>query len=195
MLDALGRRLNREAGSPPIPWLFFFTDPRRTPDPCRIAARLPRGAAVVFRHFGMADRRALAQRLAILCRRRGLLLLIAADPALALAVGAGGVHWPERWRGRRVAKRREGWIETASAHGRAGLARAGRMGMDACVLAPVFPSRSASAIHPLGPLKAGRLARAARVPVIALGGVQTGTAKRLPGRGFAGIAAVSGLVD
>ena len=35
VLAALARRLNREAGNPPIPALYFFTDPVRTPDPMR----------------------------------------------------------------------------------------------------------------------------------------------------------------
>ena len=32
-LARLARRLNRDAGAPPIPALYFFTDPERTPDP------------------------------------------------------------------------------------------------------------------------------------------------------------------
>ncbi len=95
-LAAQARRLHTEAGSPAIPALFFLTDPARTPDPLRIAARLPRASAVVYRHFGAPDRVRTARRLAELCQRRGLVLLIAADPALAERVGAAGVHWPER---------------------------------------------------------------------------------------------------
>jgi thiamine-phosphate pyrophosphorylase len=54
---------------------------------------------------------------------------------------------------------------------------------------------SPSAGKPLTALRAGRLARAAAIPVYALGGVDPRTAKRLLGRGFAGIAAVSGLAE
>lgn len=192
VLAGLAARLNREAGRPPIPSLYFFTDPKRIPDPERIAERLPRGAAVVFRHFGAADRFEAADRLARICRARGLKLLIAADPALAARVGADGVHWPEK----RLPGRRSGFaLETAAAHGPRGLGRAAAAGLDACVLGPVFPSRSASAGRPLGPVQAGRLATGVRLPVIALGGVNAGTAKRLIGRGFAGIAAVEALRD
>ena len=192
MLAATARRLNREAGVPALPALYFFTDPVRTPDPVRVALRLPRGAAVVYRHFGAPDRRQVAQRLARVCRQRRLVLLIAADPCLARAVRADGVHWPER-----LLKRRSSasWLETAAAHGREGISRAARAGIDACVLGPVFPSRSASAKSALGAIRASALAGRASLPVIALGGINARTAKRLIGRGFAGLAAVEALAS
>ena len=192
MLAATAHRLNREAGSPPLPALYFFTDPARTPHPERIAERLPRGTAVVYRHFGAPGRKEVAMKLARTCRKRGLVLLIAADPALARAVKADGVHWPERLLKRRWSR---SWIETAAAHGRCGLRRAATAGIDACVLGPVFPSRSPSATSALGPFRAGVLARAATVPLVALGGVNARSAKRLIGRGFAGLAAIEALAS
>lgn len=190
VLAALARRLNREAGAPPIPALFFFTDPERTPDPLAAAQRLPRGAAVVYRHFGAPDRARVARRLARLCHARGLMLLIAADPDLARRVGAAGVHWPEKWIAR--ATRRHG-LTTAAAHSPAALARATALGVDACVLGPVFPTSSASSRRALGVFRASQIARTAGAPVIALGGVNAETARRLLGRGFAGLAAVEAL--
>src|SRR5262245_43623873 len=79
LLAALARRLNRDAGGPAIPSLFFFTDPERTPDPVGVAKRLPRGTAVVYRHFGADERADVARRLVRVCRSHGLVLLIAAD--------------------------------------------------------------------------------------------------------------------
>ena len=184
-LAAQAQRLNRDAGAPAIPALFFFTDPKRTPDPCAIAQRLPRGAAIVYRHFGAADRAQTARKLAALAASRGLVLLIAADPELAQRVGAGGVHWPERF----APVRGPGFM-TVSAHGAEGISRAAAAGADACVLAPVFATRSASGNAPLGLFHASQLARAATTPVVALGGVNANTARRLSGRGFAGVAAV-----
>lgn len=187
-LAAQARRLNTEAGAPSIPWLYFFTDPLRTPDPCAIAKRLPRGAAVVYRHFGADDRNAVARKLAALCRSRALLLLVAGDPSLARRVGATGVHWPEK---RLPARRDHGFaLETAAAHSAEALARAAEFGADACILAPVFETRSVSGNPPLGLFHASQMARSARLPVVALGGVDARSARCLSGRGFAGIAAV-----
>lgn len=190
MLAAAAARLNRAAGRPPIPALYFFTDPARTPDPIAVAARLPRGAAIVYRHFGAADRTAAARALRAVARRRGLVLLIGADPSLAARVGADGVHLPERMAARAGAlkRRRPGWIVTAAAHDGRALRRAADA--DAAVLSPVFPSRSGSAGRPLGALRAARLATLARGPVIALGGVNAKTARALKRGVFAGLAGI-----
>lgn len=188
-LTAQARRLNREAGAPAIPALFFFTDRERTPDPCAAARRLPRGAAIVYRHFGAADRARVARRLRAIARSHGLVLLIAADPGLAQRVGADGVHWPQRL----VPAQRGPGLVTAAAHDAAGIARAAALGADACILAPVLPTRSGSGREPLGLFHASQMARNAGVPVIALGGVNAATARRLSGRGFAGLAAVEAL--
>jgi thiamine-phosphate pyrophosphorylase len=191
-LASLARRLNQEAGAPSLPALYFFTDPQRTPDPVRAATRMPSGSAIVYRHFGAGDRIPTARRLARACGANGLILLIAADPELARRVGADGVHWPEQ----RLPEQRTGdaHLVTASAHSLAGVARAAAFGADACVLAPVFPTRSSSGRTALGLFRASQIARAARIPVIALGGVSAHTARRLAGRGFAGFGAVDALL-
>lgn len=190
VLNALARRLNREAGAPALPALFFFTDPERTPDPVAVARRLPRGAAVVYRHFGARERGSVARALALVCRRRGLKLLIAADPALAGRVGADGVHWPEA----RLAERRpHPGLATAAAHSARAADAAATAGVDLCILGPVFATSSASGNAPLGLFRASQIARACPIPVVALGGLNHQSSKRLIGRGFAGIAAVEAL--
>jgi thiamine-phosphate pyrophosphorylase len=73
--------------------------------------------------------------------------------------------------------------------------RGARAGADALVVSPIFPSASASAGKPLGPLRLARLVRLSRVPVYALGGVNERTARRLLGVGVAGLAAVEGLLE
>jgi thiamine-phosphate pyrophosphorylase len=192
-LAATAARLNRDAGGPAIPSLFFFTDPERTPDPVAAAARLPRGTAVVYRHFGREDRARTARRLAAACRSRGLVLLIGADAELAAACGADGVHWPERLMPR--ARGSAFKLVTAAAHDAKAVARASAAGLDACVLSPIFPSNSASAQSELGLFSASQIARGSAIPVIALGGVNASNAARLSGRGFAGVAAVDALIE
>lgn len=160
-----------------LPPALFLTDPRRTPDPATIASRLPSGWGVIYRHFGAKDRQAVAHQLARICRRRRLVLLISADQKLAREVGADGVHWPEA-RLRRLRPRHPGWIETASAHSRAGLARAAEAGVDAALLSSVFASASPSAPAATGPLRFNALAASAPLPVYALGGMRPRNAAR-----------------
>lgn len=175
-----------------MPALVFLTDPLRTPDPLAVARRLPAGAAIIFRHFGAADRVITARRLARVARARGLVLLIAADPHLAASVGAHGVHWPEA----RLPSRRDPRfkLETASAHGAQGLQAAMRFGATACLLGPVFATRSAAGNPLLGLFRASQLAKALAAPVVALGGINAENANRLRGRGFSGLGAIDAFL-
>ena len=169
------------------PRFWFFTDPERTPEPVARARALPRGAAVVYRHFGAKDRCAVAAALRAV---RGLRLLIGADEALAREVGADGVHLPERLAHRAAALKRSrpSWLVTAAAHSARALRDAA--GADAAVLSPVFASRSRSAGRALGLARAARMAGAASVPVIALGGLTRARADSLLRAGFAGVAGI-----
>ncbi|MEC7290584.1 MAG: thiamine phosphate synthase, partial [Pseudomonadota bacterium] len=114
-----------------LPPLLFLTDPDRTPEPDPVIAALPVGSGLIYRHFGVADRREVAARLRVVCRARGIAFLIAADPVLACEMQADGVHWPEarlldarRWRG-------QFFIQTTSAHSRKAIQNAADAGMDA----------------------------------------------------------------
>ncbi len=158
-------------------------------------ARLPRGAGVVLRTLGRAGEIARAPALAALARRRGLVFLVGADIALAIALRADGVHLPERLAGRaRIARRlRPGWIVTAAAHSVPALGRAWRAGVDAAVVSPVFNSRSPSAGVPIGPVRFAAWVRTKRLPVYGLGGIDAKTARRLKGCGAVGLASVDGL--
>ncbi len=178
-----------------LPALMLMTDPARLPDPLGAVRRLPPGSAVVFRAFGAADAVAQGRQLAQAARRRGVVLLAGADPALAMAIGAGGVHLPERLahRARTLRRTHPRWLITVAAHGQAAIRRAGRFGADAVVVSPVFESRSASAGRPLGLVRFVALANGAGTPVYALGGMNAATARRLMGSGAIGIAAVEGL--
>jgi len=175
----------------PLPPLFFLTDPERAPDPVGIAERLPSGCGVIYRHFGAPDRAGIALALAEIAAQRGLCLLIGADPDLAQAVGAHGVHWPEaqlgevrHWRGAFA-------INTASAHSRRAIWRASQSGMDAALVSAVFASNSASAGAPIGPTRFRQIARTAALPVYALGGLNSRTVASVADH--AGLAAIEGV--
>ncbi len=122
-------------------------------------------------------------------------LLIGADVALARLAEADGVHLPERLASRAgaIARAHPCWTVTAAAHSLPAARRALAAGAEAVVVSAVFPSRSASAGSPLGPLRFARLVRAAGGPVYALGGVNTKNARRLLASGAVGLAAVDGL--
>lgn len=170
-----------------------MTDPARTPDPLAIIARLPHGFGVIYRHFGAANRYVIGARLARACRQRRLVLLVSADPALALRIGADGVHWPElRLRGVRPGSR--DLIETAAAHSPAAIARARRLGVDAAILSAVFPSRSPSAGKAIGPHRFRLIAHSSALPVYALGGLNAANAARAM-KGAAGWAAIDAVID
>lgn len=176
-----------------LPPLLFFTDPERTPRPWETAARLPPGAGVVFRHFGLADARETALRLREATLRREGLLLIGLDADLAEAVGADGVHLPERALERASSLRsaHPDWLITGAVHGATAL---DAPGMDALVVSPIFPAGGASADRPALGLTTFRtwIGRASR-PVYALGGIDTESAPGLIGSGACGLAGVAAI--
>jgi thiamine-phosphate pyrophosphorylase len=176
-----------------LPPLLFFTDPDRTPNPWETAARLPVGAGVVFRHFGRPEARETALRLREATRARDCLLLIGLDAELAEAVGADGVHLPERALGQvaGLAAARPDWRITGAVHSQGALAAPG---LDALIVSPVFQAGGASADRPaLGLTVFRQWMEAAPCPAYALGGINGENAPRLIGSGACGIAAVSAI--
>lgn len=179
-----------------LPPLLFFTDPARVPDPEAVAERLPRGSGVVFRAFGAPDALTQGLRLRRIADARGLVLLVGADETLAEAVGADGVHLPERLGDTAPALRvrRPNWLITLAAHDRVAVLAGGALDVDALVVSPVFPSNSPSAGAPLGVDGLKALVDAISTPIYALGGIQASTVADLKDTGIVGVAAVEALV-
>ena len=174
-----------------LPPLLFFTDPLRTPDPWKTAERLPAGAAVVWRHFGSPEAATIGRRLRAVTAERGVSLLIGLDADLATAIGADGVHLPERARERApdLRTRRPDWLITAAAHAGSGVTATA--GLDALVLSPVFETRSPSpARPPLGPEGLADTVKRSALPIYALGGIAASNVSELAGTGACGIAGV-----
>jgi len=151
----------------PLPQLWLMTDERQGAQLLDTVMRLPRGAGVVFRHHRTPPpaRRALYEQVRVIARARGLILVLAGPTGLAIAWRADGAHG-------RVPHRRSSraLLRTAPAHDARELKAAARAGADLIFLSPVFATRSHPGGRTLGPLRFGRLARQARVPVVALGG-------------------------
>ena len=173
----------------PLPGAFFLTDPRRTPSPVEIAERLSPGMGVIYRHFGVDERTQTAKALRLATFRKGIPLLIANDPELAIAVKADGVHWPEaraqlarKWQGRFL-------IQTQSAHSRRAIAHSV---CEAVLVSTVFPSNSASAGAAMGAIKFRQLAASSDKFMYALGGVNGETAGAVSE--YAGLAGIEGFM-
>ncbi len=180
-----------------LPSLILMTDIHRLADAAAAVAALPKGSAVIVRHPDGAARKAQARGLLPLCRAGGVLLLIAGDAKLARDLGADGIHLPAAmvrsgphfWR-----LWRRNWLVTAAAHSPAALHRAERAGADAALLSPVFATASHPRARPLGPLRFAACCRSGPLPVYALGGVTTLTARRLLDSGAVGFAGIGGLL-
>lgn len=168
-----------------LPRLWLMTDERQGDALWSALATLPRGAGVIFRHYATpaADRRACYERVRRVARSRGLMLILAGEPREATAWRADGAHG----RSRRQGGSRP-LIRTASAHNRRELVDAERMGADLVLLSPAFATRSHAGARSLGRVRFMALARQARLPVIALGGMNARRARSLGGiYGWAGI--------
>lgn len=170
----------------------FMTDPSRVPDVIKAAKAQPKGAAIIYRHFGKADKADEAQALRQTTFAKHQQLLIGNDPELAISIGADGVHFkrdpqlkaPMLWR-----QRCPNWIISM-----AGIKQGEYQGdlstLDALLISSVFKSQSPSAGVPIGIEKFKALANSLRVPVYALGGVNETTASKLLGTIAAGLAGI-----
>jgi thiamine-phosphate pyrophosphorylase len=169
-----------------VPVLWLFTDRARLGDPRAAVAGLPRGlCGVVLRDDAVAGRDALAGALARICRVRRNVLVVAGDARLARAVGAG-VHL----RGGRRLRGMTGLRGpvTSSAHGVVELRRAGQAGAHVAFLSPAFATASHPGAAGLGVARWAAIARRATGGLVvgALGGIDGGSVRRLPGLCCAG---------
>lgn len=199
--EAAGRLNSR---SPKLPALIFLTDQARVPDVAAVAAKLPTGSAIILRDYAAPNRQKIARNLAQLTQQHDLVFSIGSDIELANAVGADGVHFREQDLAsgadeitrilERVTNRKK-LIVTAAAHSAAALQRAADFGADAALLSPVFSTASHPGTTPLGLAQFAALARAAALPVYALGGIDEANVKQLLTTNAIGIAAIGALAD
>lgn len=181
-----------------VPAVILVTDEHRLADPAPLLERLPPGSGVWLRHYDAPEREALARRLAVIARRRRLVLVVAgSDWRLAARIGAAGVHLPEHlarlanlaglrlWLGKKR-------LLSVAAHSRIGLGRAVGLGADCALLSPVFATASHPGAATIGATRFALWARGTRLPVIALGGVNAASVRSL--RFAAGFAAIGGFV-
>jgi thiamine-phosphate pyrophosphorylase len=161
----------------PFPALWLLSDARNDAGLESALRALPRGSGLIYRHYHLdgPERLARFRALARVARSRGHVVVLADSALTAREWGADGVYgaplalWP----------RRGELLQLATAHSLRELAQAARKGADAVLLSPAFPTRSHPGAPTLGAVRFRLLAARSPVPVIALGGMNPRTARRL----------------
>lgn len=142
----------------------------------RTLALLPRGSGLIFRHYHLLPqaRRARFRALARIARRFGHRIVLAGSARQARHWAADGAYGDAR-------KLTQGpaTLRLMTVHNLRELGATHRTRADAVLLSPVFPTRSHPGAPTLGPVRFRLLAKRARVPVIALGGMTARRARRL----------------
>ncbi len=193
--DIAQGRIALNPSSQGLPALFYLTDPVRTPHPEDIAAHLPEGCGIIYRHFGDSHAPQRARLLRKIASDRDLVLLIGEDVELALEVGADGVHLREQSinKAAELHERHPELILTAACHDLATLrALSDSSGLQAVFVSPVFESRSPSAVGaaPLGVKGVQKFTEITTLAVYGLGGIGCDNIGRLRDSGLSGIGAV-----
>lgn len=166
----------------PLPNQWLMTDERLDEDLFGALDRLPAGAGVVFRHYSLTEpeRRRRFEQVRAVALEKGLLLLLAGSSALARAWGADGSHGRGRGQG----------LRSAPVHDYVEMRAAERNGADLLFVSPVFATRSHPQAQPLGLARFAWLARRARLPVVALGGMNAERGRKLASFGAYGWAGI-----
>jgi len=194
-LQVLRRLLGyRDQKSSDLPRFFVMSDEKRLPDPVALIPYLPKGCAIILRHYQAPKREQIAKRLIKAAHRREIKVLIAGgDAKQAQRCGADGVHYPEYALNKLPGKPRKPkkpWLTSAAVHNPKAAYKAKQSNIDFAVVSPIFPTESHPGATTLGPLRATKMGKLTGKRWIALGGVTEETAKQLRQSGFWGIAGI-----
>jgi thiamine-phosphate pyrophosphorylase len=172
-----------------VPSLWLVSDARNDAALEAVLRKLPRGSGLVFRHYHLApqQRRERFAELMTIARQCGHIVALSGNAASARHWGADAAYGPPRQLARGPAI-----LRLATAHSLREIATARRSRANAILLSPAFPTRSHPGGKVLGPVKFRLLAARTLLPVIALGGMNARSARRI---GTSRWAAVDGLCD
>ncbi|MCC8064173.1 MAG: thiamine phosphate synthase [Clostridiales bacterium] len=156
------------------------------------------GATIVqLREKHLTGEALLAQATALcaLCRRYGVPFLVNDDVALALAVGADGVHVGQEDMAAEQARALLGpdKLIGVSAHSVAQAVAAQRAGADYLGCGAAFVTGTKTDARPIPRETLQAVTAAVDIPVVAIGGITRGNLPQLQGCGLAGAAVVSAL--
>ena len=166
-----------------LPRVWLMTDRRLGDALWGCIERVPEGGGVVLRHHHSDS--ALGAQVKQICASRGLMLAVAGDVAFAHRLGATMVHNPDG--------EPRGLLTSRSVHDRAE-AEAAR-GADLLFVSPVHASTSHPGGASLGLVAALALATTARVPAIALGGMDPARGAEAMAAGFYGWAGIDAWLN
>ena len=150
------------------------------------------------RDLSSSARRETAERLAGLVGAAGGVLIVGADPDLAVAVGAGGVHLGGGMGHAAIGGARtrlgDAGLIGVSAHSVRDVEAARDGGADYVTLSPIFPSASKPGYGPALGFDAIVAAALIGLPVIALGGIDAARIDDCRAAGAAGFAVMGSLM-
>ena len=160
-----------------FPDLWLLSDARNDAVLEEALRKLPRGSGFIYRHYHLPPEERVARWFALrrVARARDHVLILADSSLTAREWGADGIYGAAR----ALYPTANDLLTLATAHDLAEIGLANRLRADAVLLSPVFPTRSHPDASALGPLRFRLLAAHARMPVIALGGMNPQTARRL----------------
>lgn len=169
-----------------------MSDEDRLADPALLLPYLPPASAIIVRRRDPMAARDMARALTLAAAASGVTILLSATSPID-RLDAHGLHIPEaalaNWRRSDIA-RLQPQLVTASAHGPMAAMRAAAFGVDAVLVSPVFATDSHETRRALGIMRFAAIARAAPIPVIALGGITAPRVRRVLHMGAAGIAGI-----
>jgi thiamine-phosphate pyrophosphorylase len=185
----------------PNPPLLLVTDRRQARRPLEqiVAAALAAGCRWVSireKDLALDEQILLARSLMALAHAQGATLMLHGDGALAVAAGADGVHLPA---GKDAAAARKllgrDKLVGVSIHTITEAAAIDPASVDYALAGPAFESASKPGYGPeIGRKGLVEIARVARVPVLAIGGINTARIAEIIAAGAAGVAVMGGVM-
>ena len=165
----------------PLPRVWLMTDERMGAALWPALRALPRGSGVVFRHYHtpLAERRRKVRKVIHIARTRRLLVVVAGKDDLQ-SYGAVGRHGGLR-------------PFSAAVHSLRELRRIAPRTPKLILVSPLFTTRSHPGDRPLSAMRAAAIVRSAKVPAIALGGMDARRFRQVRRLGFYGWAAIDAL--
>jgi len=182
--------------------LMVVTDRKRTARPIIEVVRLALegGAdAVQLRERDLSDRELneLAAQMRTITTEAGATLIINQRADVAVAAGADGVHLGWRSLGAQDVRKLVGkrCLIGISCHNALQLRSAEEVGADYALLGPVFHTPSKEGlVKAIGPERLKDLVAAAKIPIIAIGGITTDNAAQALQAGVGGVAVISAIL-